>query len=859
MANKKIAAAACLLLAAGVLVISACTEMIGAVAPKRDIMKPYISVQPKSASYHVGQSVAPKLEFKIWDWEAEDGALSYQWFSFADIEAYCKGDAEAVTELIEIDMAAADVQNVLTVSYNLPGTIAASAAGKQYFYYAVVTNYNPDAGNKDRDSVQSEVAVLSFSAPGEPLVPIIVRNPVDAAYGWGEMLNTLKVEARPAEQSDRLTYNWYINDKYSAKGGTLIPTSDLNFLMPDYNDLDLGENYYYVEVINQTVAAKSIPAIITMEPGLRAAAPVITVQPKDSLTFTGEALGTLTVAGTSPDRGTISYQWYSNSTASNKGGKAVSGATGATYTPTVSTSKADKYFYYAVVTNTNTKVKGATTATAASNAVRVSVASPTTETTANLYMVIPDPGQTTNKFQYIRGYGGMDVAWGNFPRTSQADTELMYDPNRLGYNILRIMVKADYVDPADTINMLITGDRPDYFENVKIVNKYGGYVAASPWTPPKNWKSNNSINGGGNLIPRYYSLFAQYLRTFAQIMYDNGAPIYCISISNEPNYVAGYDGCEWSPEEMRDFYIEQGRFTEGIRGWGGGKEIPTVLTMNGESANTPTINNAALQDPRSKANIDLLARHIYGSRDTSLWNTYKDLITKQDADGKDVYMEVWMTEHNINSANATGYYNDSTWNYVWRFMNDVDLVIRLNNENAFVWWASKRFYSMVGDGQFGTTDGSPLPRGWGLAHYARFTTGMNRIKINLDTIGKTNTLKDNTTVTHTDRATSVVNRLIDDMDNDSVRITSFISQDGNEISLVLMTPTKTGSGGYDVGTVRVQLPEGFTVKGITAVRSTGGRANEIFQPFDGVQLNRERTMAYIELGKGQIVSVKFTK
>jgi glucuronoarabinoxylan endo-1,4-beta-xylanase len=868
MVNKKVVTAAvAFLLLAAVLVISACTEMVGAEPPKRSIMKPYISVQPASYSYHVGSyTTAPTLNFKIWDWEEEDGELSYQWFTFTSIEAYCTGGGTEVVPATGIDLGTADGNNVITISYTPTGVTA--TAGRQYFYYAVVTNTNPKAGGSTTASVQSEIAVLSFSASGDPLVPIIVKNPTSATYGWGETLNTLRVNAKLATgSSGTLTYKWYTNSAFSLTNGKLIAGENQNFFMPDYDDLDLEENYYFVEVINEeggkTAVARSIPAIITMEPGLRAATPTITVFPKDSFVFTGGTFDDLSVEGTSPDRGTISYQWYSNTTFSNSGGTAISGANRATYKPTVSNSSANNYFYYAVVTNTNTKVKGKTTATASTGTVRVTVASPAASNPAvNIYMKIPDTKQSSNRYQYIRGYGGMEVAWGNFPRTSQADTELMYDPDRLGYNMLRIMIKADYVDPADTINMLLTGDRPDYFENVKIVNKYGGYVAASPWTPPKNWKSNNSINGGGNLIPRYYPLFAQYLRNFAQIMYDNGAPIYCISISNEPNYVAGYDGCEWTPEEMRDFFKEQGHFTDGIRGWGGGKEIPYVLTMNGESANTPYINNAALQDPESRAVIDVLARHVYGSRTESLWNNFPELLQKGSEDDLNKgRLEVWMTEHNINSANATGYYNDSKWPYVWRFMNDVDLVIRLNNENAFVWWASKRFYSMVGDGQFGTTDGAPLPRGWGLAHYSRFTIGMDRVKIELDTTGgKVNKTKDGTEIRNADRETSNLNRAKDDMDNDSIRVTAFASQDNNEISLILWTPTKpTGTGGYNVGTFRIQLPDDFVANGMTAVMSNGDRPNQLFQPFSGVQLSSDRKMAYITMDKGQLVSIKFTK
>jgi hypothetical protein len=194
--------------------------------------------------------------------------------------------------------------------------------------------------------------------------------------------------------------------------------------------------------------------------------------------------------------------------------------------------------------------------------------------------------------------------------------------------------------------------------------------------------------------------------------------------------------------------------------------------------------------------------------------------------------------------------------------------MRLNNENAFVWWASKRFYSMVGDGQFGTTDGAPLPRGWALSHYSRFTIDMTRIAI-LPVgavqhttgygVSPAQTMRDGTRIAHIGRSNSSLNNVLDEPDNDAVRITAYISKDNTELSLILWAPTKTGSAGCDPGIVRVQLPSDsdgrqFKVKGVTAVHSNG---TQIFQPYD-IQLSQDRDIAYIDLSKGQIVSVKFT-
>jgi len=877
MKRKTGAAVFISIMLAAALALAAC-ELGGAEAPKKNLVLPYISVHPQSSSFYTDAYTAPELSVEVWDWISGDGNLSYQWYKFTDIAEYCENGGEEI---------AGATQTTYKPDISDPG------AGDKFYYYVIVTNTNDEAlGDVKSAAIQSEVAAIAFSAPGDPLVPIITKNPANASYGWGRALNALRVEARIPKIADAanpdilvtapgvISYQWYSNDSANIEEGTLVPASDKASFIPGYDILKINKNYFYAVVTNTTntglptekkAFAVSIPAIIDMQPGQKAAAPRISKQPADRLFFNSDTVTPLSVTAASPDMGDLSYQWFSNTTAINSGGTAISGATNAVYTP----PKSDG-FYYVVVTNTNVNVTtDATTATLASRAVQVRIADPgAADAAEDVTVTIPD-FYTNSKYlrQYVRGYGGMHVAWDNFPALFAVDTELMYNPDKMGYNILRIMIRPDNVDIKQTMDNMVEGSLSDfykdYYENVKIVNKYGGYVAASPWTPPKEWKSNNSINGGGNLIPGYYRLFANYLRTFAQLMYDKGAPIYCISISNEPNYVAGYDGCEWSNEEMRDFWLEIGHFTDGVRGYGGGKELPYVLTMNGESANTPYINKEALENPKSRAVIDLLARHIYGSRKDSLYNsnTYNPNLLRR-PDG--TLTEVWMTEHNINSANPTGYYNDSTWNYVWRYLNDVDLVMRINNENAFVWWASKRFYSMVSDGQFGTpipseTQAYPLPRGWMLTHYARYTTDTTRIHlpdgILGDVQGVTGTLPDGGgAITNIERATSRVNNTADDMDNLCPRITAYVSQDGNEISVILWTPTKTGGeGGNSLGTVKINLPEGFLVNGVKAHRSWGDRDSELFQPDNDTVISADRKSAYVSVPRSQILSVKFTK
>ena len=458
------------------------------------------------------------------------------------------------------------------------------------------------------------------------------------------------------------------------------------------------------------------------------------------------------------------------------------------------------------------------------------------DTEANVTVTI----DTKTRFQYVRGFGGMDVGWGNFPRTTAQETELLFNPNTgLGLNILRIMIMPWNTDINITMNTLTTGARPDYYENVKIVNRHGGYVLASPWTPPAIWKSNNlnTTQNNGRLLKEHYQDYANYLRAFALNMYQNGAPIYAVSIQNEPNYEVDYDGCLWSPQEMRDFFLQVGRFTEGVRGFGGGRQIPSVLTMNGESANHPNINDAALDNPQSRAVIDLIGRHTYGNR----LNRYAKALEHPTAP-----REVWMTENNMNSGNAAGYPNDSTWNYVWKILNDIDLSIRLNDESAYIWWAAKRFYSLIGDGQWGTTEGEILPRGYAVSHYAKFAKETFRVALFAD--GQT---KDGANVTSRN-----FNGMSDNVDGVAARATAFVSPNGRTITVVMFTPTTTdGTGGTDLGNVRIQLPDSFNIRNASAIRTSEG---SFAQP-EEIQIGADRSSAVVSMPRGHILSVRFTR
>jgi O-glycosyl hydrolase len=208
--------------------------------------------------------------------------------------------------------------------------------------------------------------------------------------------------------------------------------------------------------------------------------------------------------------------------------------------------------------------------------------------------------------------------------------------------------------------------------------------------------------------------------------------------------------------------------------------------------------------------------------------------------------ETWMTEYNVNTNNA----QDATYNYVWQFLNYVDLSIRLNCENAFIWWTAKRFYSMLGDGNTGTTNHEVLPRGYALSHYAKFSKEMYQVALTAS-----GNLANNTAVIGTSNFnhTAAFN-----VDSTTARATAFMSEDGNTISMVMFTPTNTtGSGAYNLGDIKIVLPADFTIKTATAIRSTS--ANKGAPVAETVTVGTDRHSAYVNLPEGQILSVRFTK
>jgi len=298
---------------------------------------------------------------------------------------------------------------------------------------------------------------------------------------------------------------------------------------------------------------------------------------------------------------------------------------------------------------------------------------------------------TDSRFQHVRGFGGMSNAWTS-PAITEDDITTMYGENGLGYNIFRI---------------IIYHEKEKWGELVPVAKKakdYGATILASPWTPPPELKTNKS-NVGGRLPRSNFAAYAEHLRSFVNYMAQNGVKIDVISFQNEPDIQVSYDSCDWTSSDIMDFVINYGRTIGDVL------VIPAEPFQFSQAFYTPMLNSA-----EAVGKFDIVGGHIYGGG----LSAFRLAAEK----GK----EVWMTEHLLNSEKGRNFPYDSTWPAAMTIAKEIhDCMVA--NFNVYLWWYLKRFYSMIGDGEYNTAAGEVLNRGYVMSHYAKYVTGKQRVGV----------------------------------------------------------------------------------------------------------------------------------
>ena len=286
------------------------------------------------------------------------------------------------------------------------------------------------------------------------------------------------------------------------------------------------------------------------------------------------------------------------------------------------------------------------------------------------------PGETpgtasidlANTQQVIRGFGAANILpWRPDMTADQISTAFGTGAGQLGFSLLRLRI------PPDTAQFAMQ------VPTARTAASLGVTLFASPWTPPPALKTNGDTVGG-QLKTDSYAAFASHLKAFADYMSSNGAPLYAISVQNEPDVTVTYESCYWNASQMQAFVRDNA------------PSVGVKIIADEASGFDHTITDAILNDPVASANLSIVGGHLYGAEPAK----YPLAGSK----GK----EVWMTEFLD---------LDTDWPAVLATGKQINDCMA-SGMNAYVWWYIVRFYGPI------LEDGPVSKRGFVMSQYSRF-------------------------------------------------------------------------------------------------------------------------------------------
>ena len=349
---------------------------------------------------------------------------------------------------------------------------------------------------KDKPVVQVDEPVIPVNGKVNAAVPVISSQPQSEVYTVGVEAVALTVSASVSD-GGTLSYQWYGDDAVieGAAGTSYTPPTD-----------QLGTAYYYAVVTNtiadngdggnKSATVVSHSAKIEVNDKVNAAVPHILSQPLGAEYTYGDTAAALTVSASISDSGTLSYRWYRNEIDSNEGGTVITGATGASYTPPV--SSAGMVYYYVEVTNTiaDNGDGGNKSATERSDvaAITVNKANPTVTWPTGLTATY---GQTLSSIS-LPGNGTGSPA-GTFTWTTPSNAvgsagtrshSMTFTPNETAnYNTLtqNVNITVNKANPTITWPTGLIAYYTQTLSNISLPgNGTGSPAGAFTWTTPSN-------------------------------------------------------------------------------------------------------------------------------------------------------------------------------------------------------------------------------------------------------------------------------------------------------------------------------------------------------------------------------------
>ena len=176
-------------------------------------------------------------------------------------------------------------------------------------------------------------------------------------------------------------------------------------------------------------------------------------------------------------------------------------------------------------------------------------------------------------FQSYIGIGGAltDAAAETFAKLPKsAQQELLtayYDPARgIGYNLARTNIQScdfssgsySYIGDHDSLLKTFSVAHDEQYKIPLIkqaITAAGGKLPlfVSPWSPPSWMKDNNSVTGGGKLLPAFDQAWASFYVKFIKTYESRGIPVWGLTVQNEPMAKQKWESCIYTAEDERDF------------------------------------------------------------------------------------------------------------------------------------------------------------------------------------------------------------------------------------------------------------------------------------------------------------------
>ncbi|HEY5958054.1 MAG TPA: glycoside hydrolase, partial [Polyangiaceae bacterium] len=258
----------------------------------------------------------------------------------------------------------------------------------------------------------------------------------------------------------------------------------------------------------------------------------------------------------------------------------------------------------------------------------------------------------------------------------------------------------------------------------------GTKVWATAWTPPPIWKSTNNKNGSGEgfesnrLEPDHYQDFANYLSDFVGLLAKNGVDLIGLSPANEPDYIASWDGAQWTGDELTTFI---GKYL----GPTFAKQYPTIKIIAPDTGAMPNCDKYVtplFADPDAKGYVSVIATHPYSGEGMSY--------DKPRANNKLFWQTEWSQE------NMNGDTPDPTMTSAIDMMRHIHDHLTNLNMNSWNWWAIYITADALKDADKPKVRQNPaliqpdkdmdksymFKRGWAFGHWSKFVRpGFKRI------------------------------------------------------------------------------------------------------------------------------------